>query len=203
MPSTQRLLIMTKTPIPGTVKTRLAASVGNNLACDIYKYLLAHTAQLAEQVSVDRRVFYAPEIVPNDAFDQVKFSKTLQVAGDLGAKMRAAFEEAFEAGMTRVVIIGSDCYELTSGQLQEAFEALRSSDVVLGPAHDGGYYLLGLSQMIPQVFEDKPWSQPELYTETVAQLQELGFQCTTLPPLSDVDYLEDLPESVRIRFGLH
>lgn len=197
-----RLLIMTKTPIPGQVKTRLAASIGNDLACAVYQYLLKHTAALCQAIEVDRHVFYAPTIVNDDAFPTHAYTKVLQVDGNLGAKMQAAFAEAFADGMKRVVIIGSDCYDLTPDLLTQAFEALENHDAVLGPALDGGYYLLGLRQMIPSVFENKPWSQPELLDVTTQELEQQGYSYQRLVPLSDIDYLKDLPLSIREHFGI-
>lgn len=202
MATPTRLLIMTKTPIPGKVKTRLAASIGNDLACAVYRYLLKHTATFCQALEVDRRVFYAPTIVDNDAFPSHAYSKVLQVDGDLGAKMQAAFVEAFADGMERVVIIGSDCYDLTPDLLTQAFEALQNHDAVFGPALDGGYYLLGLRQMIPSVFENKPWSQPELLEATTQELDQQGYSYQKLVPLSDIDYLKDLPLVIREHFDI-
>lgn len=193
---------MTKTPIPGKVKTRLAASVGDQMACSIYEYLLKHTAEFCRRVDADRQVWYAPTLVADDAFSDADFHKTLQVEGDLGVKMQAAFQAAFAEGMERAVIIGSDCYDLTAERLTEAFAALEEHDVVLGPALDGGYYLLGLRQMVPQVFQDKPWSQAHLLATTTKELEQLGHSYALLPPLSDIDYLEDLPVAVRTHFGV-
>ena len=106
--------------------------------------------------------------------------------------MLAAFEAAFAAGYQSVVIIGSDCEQLTQEVVEQAFQQLQTHQVVIGPALDGGYYLLGMNGLYPQLFRHKPWSTPQVFRETMLDVQELGLTYSLLPTLSDVDYLEDL-----------
>lgn len=202
MSSSSCILLLCKNPILGKAKTRLAKSVGDEKALAVYRFLLEHTAQVVAGVPNDKRIFYSDEVLQEDMFQGANYHKTLQPSGDLGARMQAAFEEAFAAGYERVVIIGSDCYELSSALLKEALAALNTKDVVLGPAKDGGYYLLGLRQMIPAVFQDKPWSQANLLNTTINELDDLEHSYLLLPELSDVDYLEDLPFLLRTKFGI-
>ncbi|WMX16591.1 MULTISPECIES: TIGR04282 family arsenosugar biosynthesis glycosyltransferase [unclassified Aureispira] len=196
------LMIFAKNPILGTAKTRLAASVGDKKALEIYQFLLQHTAHLTAAANGDKRVFYSNHIASDDAFSDKQFSKTLQEKGDLGKKMQAGFEVAFADNYERVLIIGSDCYELTTEIINQAFEALLNHDFVIGPAKDGGYYLLGMRRLEPAIFQNKAWSTEGLYQATINDFNTLNYSFVELPLLSDVDYLEDLPQEVRHKFGV-
>lgn len=196
------LMVFAKNPVLGTAKTRLAASVGNEKALEIYNFLLQHTANLTAAADCDKRVFYSTYTETGDVFPDEQFSKTLQAQGDLGEKMNAGFQIAFDDQYERVVIIGSDCYELSTEILNQAFEALLSHDFVIGPAKDGGYYLLGMRQFEPAIFQHKTWSHEGLYEATLADFKALNYSFVELPVLSDVDYLKDLPQEVRTKFGV-
>ena len=141
------LLLFIKNPRLGYVKTRLAASVGNEAALQIYHILLEKTREAALGSEAERWLWYSDEIPENDDWSANLFNKKLQPGGDLGNRMSGAFNAAFEAGAQKVVIIGSDCPEVTGELLEEAFDQLASNDVVIGPTFDGGYYLLGMSQI--------------------------------------------------------
>ncbi len=199
----EHLLIFVKNPIPGTVKTRIARTVGNDIAVAVYQHLLAYTQQVAAAVAannpgdIERRIviYYGDFINANDGWNG--FGKQLQtgkptVANDLGSRMLTAFGEQFEAGAGRVVIIGSDCLSLTSNHLNRAFAALDTADVVIGPATDGGYYLLGMSQLHPALFADTlPWSQSDLRERTEALIQQNGLTLWLLDELTDIDEWAD------------
>lgn len=194
------LMIFAKNPVLGTAKTRLAASIGDQKALEVYHFLLEHTSKISQPLHVDKQVFYSKHIESEDVFSSSIFSKTVQIQGDLGQKMYAAFQESFQQGYQKVVIIGSDCYELNTAILEQAFVALEQHDFVIGPAQDGGYYLLGMRQLEHAIFQNKQWSQERLYHDTIIDLEVLGYSYQELPMLSDVDYLEDLPEEVRVKF---
>ncbi len=202
MSSSACVLVLCKNPVLGKVKTRLADSVGAEKALEIYHFLLQHTAGVVAGVASDKRIFYSEEVLSDDVFQGVNYHKTLQAGGDLGTRMQVAFNEAFEAGYERVVIIGSDCYDLSSAVVEQALAALNNHAVVFGPAKDGGYYLLGLRQMVAAVFEDQPWSQDNLLEQTLNDLNASQHSYFLLPELSDVDYLEDLPLKLRAKFGV-
>jgi len=187
------LLIFVKNPILGKVKTRLAASVGDEKALKIYRSLLEYTAAITVGSSCDKMVFYSDFIEQEDMFSNKFFAKTVQVQGDLGQKMFAAFEHAFRLGYQKVVIIGSDCYELSTEILNDAFEGLEQADFVIGPAKDGGYYLLGMCQLEFAIFKNKKWSQSRVYHDTVVDLEALNYRYGVLPILNDIDVVEDLP----------
>jgi rSAM/selenodomain-associated transferase 2 len=115
-----------------------------------------------------------------------------QCPGTLGERMAFAFKEAFSQGATASVIIGTDCPELSDGVLGKAFDALRQSEVVIGPANDGGYYLIGLSRFVPEIFEEIAWGTDRVFQQTLHVLSAKGVQPVLLDPLSDVDRPEDL-----------
>lgn len=194
-PSKDCLLIFTKNPILGKVKTRLAKTVGEERALQIYKALLKHTFEITQYAPCDKKVFYTDFIDEDDLWNG--FQKYMQIQGDLGQKMQAAFAEAFQEGYERVVIVGSDCFELTEKDVAQAFAALQSAQVVIGPARDGGYYLLGMTGLIPSLFAQKKWSTAEVLPSTLADLAQLGTKPFLLPERNDIDEWEDLPESWR------
>ena len=184
------LLIFIRNPELGKVKTRLAESVGDEMALKIYMALMAHTRALALQLPVDRWLFYSHFIDKQDNWENEKFSKKLQTQGDLGVKMQVAFQAACEQ-YQKVMIIGSDCVSLTPQIIQEGFDALDQHSFVLGPAIDGGYYLLGMRQFTPSLFQHIPWSTAQVAELTLIEMERLGRTCYLLPTLSDIDYAED------------
>ncbi|MCK6695026.1 MAG: TIGR04282 family arsenosugar biosynthesis glycosyltransferase, partial [Thermoanaerobaculia bacterium] len=146
------LLIFTKNPVLGKVKTRLAATVGDAEALRIYQLLLEKTRRAALDVEAGRWLFYSDFLEPDDDWPETYFQKKLQTGHDLGERMENAFRQAFASGAGKVVIIGCDCPDLNGVLLQEAFQRLNEADFVLGPATDGGYYLLGMRQLEPALF---------------------------------------------------
>jgi uncharacterized protein len=196
MTSKRLLMLFVRNPELGKVKTRLAASVGPETALDIYLHLLRHTRDITQELPMDKVVYYSERIEENDLWPDQLYQKKLQpAAGDLGDKMKAAFEAAFADGYTSVVIIGSDCQQLTADIINEAFEGLENHEVVIGPALDGGYYLLGMQHLHPELFENKRWSTEHVFPDTLYDIERLHLSHTLLPYLSDVDKLEDLQEN--------
>ncbi len=183
------LLIFVKNPVPGTVKTRIARTVGNDRAIEVYRHLLAYTQQITRDLNWKRVVYYGDFINTTDGWNG--YEKKAQIGTDLGERMLNAFAEQFTTGATRVVIIGSDCLAIRPEHLRQAFRALDTTDVVIGPATDGGYYLLGMNQLHPFLFQNKPWSQPELLVQTLHELNQSDLTCTLLEELTDVDEWDD------------
>ena len=140
--------------------------------------LLRYTQQLVQSFSGERVVYYGDFVNPDDGWNG--YDKQLQTSGDLGERMAGAFQEQFAAGAEKVVIIGSDCLAITPDHLKQAFAALDTADVVIGPATDGGYYLLGIKRPHPFLFQDMPWSQPELRQLTELAILQHGL--TFIPP---------------------
>lgn len=190
MAAERALIIFVRNPELGKVKTRLAQTLGNQQALAIYMALLQHTRKIAEQVDTDRLVFYSHYIDTEDAWPNDSFEKFLQISGDLGDKIHSAFEKAFEEH-SQVLIIGSDCASLTTAIVEEGFEALNTHDFVLGPALDGGYYLLGMKKFTPSLFEDIPWSTDQVANLSLDKMKAQGGNCHLLPTLSDIDFAED------------
>jgi len=189
------LLLFVKNPVAGKVKTRLARTAGDERALQIYKQLVYLTGKSAKQVKSARQVWYSSFIDQNDLFDGNLFEKRLQEGGDLGERMQNAFSKSFEEGYRKVVIIGSDCPELDSSIIEQAFDELKQSDVVIGPSADGGYYLLGMNTFIPEIFEGIKWSSAEVLSRTKEKLNRSGYLFKELEILNDIDTEEDLNNS--------
>ena len=181
------LIIFVRNPEPGKVKTRLAATLGDEKALHIYKDLLHHTRSVSRQSTAHKFVFYHNEIDWDDEWNEPDFNKRLQCNTNLGGKMRRAFKEVFSAGYDKAIIIGSDCFELTTALIESAFLYLDDKDVVIGPASDGGYYLLGMKRMHSCFFSNKQWSTASVYAATLQDAATHGLSITSLPVLTDVD----------------
>lgn len=186
------LIIFVKNPILGKVKTRLAASIGDERALEAYIKLLNHTKAITSSLTIDKRVYYTWDIDENDLWSDGGYEKHLQSGEELGDRMMNAFQEAFDDGYSSVAIIGSDCYDLDTATIEEAFTALENNDVVIGPATDGGYYLLGMTQLYPQLFQNKKWSTESVFIDTIEDVIDLNILHKNLPTLSDVDNIKDL-----------
>ena len=191
----ERLIIFYKNPELGKVKTRLAATVGEEMALAVYFRLASHTRTVVSSVSADKVVYYSQAVDFEDEWKDVH--KAMQKGSDLGERMHHAFEESFALGYESVCIIGTDCWQLEAKHLQEAFEQLITHEVVIGPATDGGYYLLGMKQMHAQFFQDKVWSSDTVLSRTLTDLKTLHLTFHLLPSLSDVDEEKDLPNHWR------
>lgn len=186
------LIIFVKNPELGKVKTRLAATVGNEVALAIYYQLLSKTRSVTGLVPADKVVYYSEYIDRDDLWDNDRYHKALQQGENLGNRMKQAFCKAFDEGYEKVCIIGSDCMEISCDLIKEAFQKLENSPAVVGPSNDGGYYLLGMNRMIPELFENKAWSTDGVFVSTVEDLNRLGLDHRELPVLSDVDTEKDL-----------
>jgi len=195
--SKKAIIIFVRNPKLGACKTRLAQAIGDEAALNIYKYLLQHTANITEKVTADKFVFYSEHIHKNDLWDEDVFIKKLQQGPDLGVKMQNAFSELFNSGYEKVLIIGSDILDLKSAHISESFLKLDTHDVVIGPALDGGYYLLGMKQLHPHIFENKSWGTDTVLKDT---LQDLKHQNTyQLQELNDIDTFEDLNKNAILK----
>ncbi|KAA9333354.1 glycosyltransferase [Hymenobacter busanensis] len=188
------LLVFARHPELGQVKTRLAHAVGAEEALRVYRALLASTHSAVDAVAAQKTLWLAGHAPTGESefAHWAGFEQHPQPAGDLGQRMYAAFAAAFAAGATAAVIIGTDCPDLRPAHLNAAFYQLQNHDVVIGPALDGGYYLLGLRTLVPDFFLHKPWSTDAVLTATLADAQRLGLRVAQLPALSDVDTAADL-----------
>jgi uncharacterized protein len=197
--SKKAIIIFTRNPELGTCKTRLAKTIGEEAALDIYKFLLKHTANTTKSINADKYVFYSEKIKKEDIWNDSIFKKKLQKGDDLGARMENAFIDLFQSGYQKVIIIGSDLLDLNASQINEAFEKLNEHDVVFGPAKDGGYYLLGLSNFHPCIFQNKPWSKANLLEVTLQELGQKNVSLTLLETLNDIDTFEDLKDHPQLK----
>jgi rSAM/selenodomain-associated transferase 1 len=189
------VLVFVKAPRPGAVKTRLAASIGAELAADLYRAMAEHVlgAMAPPAAEYERIVVFTPE----DARAEMEawlpgVPCVPQEGADLGARMAAATAWAFAQGATAAIVVGTDAPELSRQQVAAAFESLERADVAIGPAADGGYYLIGLRRSAPALFERIAWSTPDVLALTLARAEELGLMVAPLPLLADIDTVEDL-----------
>lgn len=190
------LIIFARTPELGKVKTRLAASLGNHGALGVYIFLLKHTIREAALSDADVFLYISGGVEGWSAISIPEgFQVKAQQGEDLGERMNQAFTEIFGLGYQQVIVIGSDCYELYSSNLHDAFEQVEAGKAVIGPARDGGYYLLGLPCMLETIFFNKEWSTPSLLPATLRDLQKEELPVFILETLSDIDTVEDLRQS--------
>jgi uncharacterized protein len=185
------LLIFIRNPELGKVKTRLARTVGDVEALRIYHILLEKTRHAASGCAAERWLMYSDRADMADDWPNIDFDKKAQSSGDLGQRMEAAFQTAFDSGAERVIIIGSDCPQLDAPYLDLAFATLETNDFVIGPVPDGGYCLLGMRSFQPTVFHHIAWSTDTVFAETKEKIQALGGTLSILPMLMDVDTEED------------
>ena len=183
------LIIFTKNPELGKCKTRLATSIGDVAALEVYKKLLQHTAEVTQKISADKVVYYNVKPIQDD-FSSTYFTKKTQTGNNLGEKMSNAFQEGFQSNYQKIVIIGSDLYDLKTSDIKEAFQQLEQQDYVLGPAKDGGYYLLGMKKFTAEVFQDINWSTSTVLKETLKLLENK--KVALLTKKNDIDTIDDL-----------
>jgi rSAM/selenodomain-associated transferase 1 len=190
------LTVLAKAPRPGLSKTRLArdGTLTQVQAAEFARAFLVDTLASCAQAAVERwNVAFSPadaraefeELAPGVELE-------LQAEGDLGTRMRAAFEAAFARGGERVVVVGADAPQIGVQRLEAAFAALEGADLVLGPARDGGYYLVGLRALRGELFEGVAWSTPSVRAQTLEAAARLGLRARLLDELDDIDGPEEL-----------
>lgn len=185
------LIIFVKNIKLGKVKTRLAKTVGDENAFTIYKALVKVTEDATSRLSQDIRIYFSDAIVeekwPNNF-------KTVQKGSDLGERMSNAFQDGFNDGYEKIALIGSDLPNITKIVINDAFSELLNNEVVFGPAEDGGYYLVGLSKFHQCIFENKPWSTPDLLSLSIDELKQKKIRVSLIETLNDIDTFEDLED---------
>ena len=184
------LIIFTRNPELGKVKTRLAKDVGDKNALSIYKTLLQKTEQTVSNTIYDKAIYYSKSISTNDIWDDNVYRKYKQEGSNLGERMFNSFTNAFNQNYDKVLIIGSDLFHLKAQHIDKAFDALNKHDFVLGPAHDGGYYLLGMKSLYSSVFKNKNWGTSTVFIETMNDLKDQSVYL--LETLNDIDVYDDL-----------
>tara|TARA_R110002051_G_scaffold149720_1_gene222276 strand:- start:6420 stop:7031 length:612 start_codon:yes stop_codon:yes gene_type:complete len=186
------ILIFTRNPELGKCKTRLAATVGNEKALDIYKFLLNHTVNITKDLKVAKQVYYSETVWENDVWNNDLYQKKIQSGSDLGFRMENAFKNGFDDGFEKIIIIGSDMYDLNKTDLENAFLQLDDADFVVGPAEDGGYYLLGMKLFEPSLFKNKKWGTATVLKDTLKDLTYKKIKI--LESRNDVDIYEDIKD---------
>jgi len=195
--SKNALIIFARNPELGKCKTRLAKVIGNEAALEIYKYLLNHTAEISKNIKADKFVFYSDDIKKEDLWNKDIFRKKLQYGTDLGARMENAFTELFQLNYEKVIIIGSDLLDLNTKHVNDAFELLENNELVIGPAKDGGYYLLGMKTLHLNVFKNKDWGTSTVFKETIKDIQNSNY--ALMEELNDIDTFEDIKPYQQLR----
>jgi uncharacterized protein len=197
------LIIFTRYPEPGKVKTRLIPALGADGAMALHQRMAAHTLAQARAFRAQQPCQIEVWFVGgNTALMQAWLGEDVtfqpQPEGDLGDRMRLAFQAAFRKGYTAVTLVGTDCPELSALLIQQSFEALQHQALTLGPAADGGYYLIGLQYLIPELFAGIAWSTADVLQSTLKIADRLTLSPFLLPILRDIDVPEDLDH---LKFG--
>ena len=190
--------VFAKPPLPGLVKTRLIPDIGAEAATRVYRFCLEHTLAVVADSGFDFQIFLSE--TSDDALFAERLTR-LQRGADLGSRMHNAMQDLLDAGAAGALIIGSDCLDLEPGHLQAAAAALDEQDLVLLPALDGGYALIGCNRADAELLRDVVWSTEAVMAQTLANARALGYRTSLLETVRDVDTLRDLknyPDLVRL-----
>ena len=194
------LIVFVKNIKLGKVKTRLAKTIGNETAFEVYKVLVDKTEQAIHNLEMDKHIYFSDVVVdtkwPNNF-------KTAQTGSNLGERMCNAFKDGFDKGYENIILIGSDLPDISDVIINNAFDTLTHKETVFGPAEDGGYYLIGMKQLHTFVFREKPWSTSILLEETLKELHSHTISLGLLETLNDIDTFEDLKASSIYKTYLH
>ncbi|TAN12227.1 MAG: glycosyltransferase [Chitinophagaceae bacterium] len=190
--SNNTLIIFVKNRIPGKVKTRLAKTIGEEKTLAAYDQLLSHTFNITIGLSCDKVVYYSDFIPESDQWSQAGYRQAQQQGNDLGERMSHTFKNEFKNENKNICLIGSDCPQLNISILENAFDFLGHHNIVIGPATDGGYYLIGMQYLYTQFFINKHWSTQNVFADTIHDVKSASLKYRLLPILSDLDEEKDL-----------
>ncbi len=188
--SKKAIIIFVRNPELGKCKTRLAKTIGDEAALEVYNDLLKHTTDITGKINADRYVYYSENINENDLWDNLLFRKKLQTGDTLGKRMANAFTELFSLGYEKVLIVGSDLPNINTAHLNLGFKSLNDHDIVIGPAKDGGYYLLGMLKFNSKLFINKDWGNSTVLKDSLNDLKKE--KVYLLETLNDIDIYDDL-----------
>jgi uncharacterized protein len=186
------IIVFVKNPRPGKVKTRLAATIGDDKALAVYLDMLKHTLNETRKVEADTYIYFSEETDISIGNNILPSRKAVQSGKDLGEKMKNAFSEVLNSSGGKVIITGTDCPGINAEILQTAFNLLSGADIVIGPAADGGYYLLGMKALHPQLFQSVEWSSSSVFQTTINRCIENKLDYKLLDMLHDVDEEKNL-----------
>jgi rSAM/selenodomain-associated transferase 1 len=187
--SKELLIVFVKNIKLGKVKTRLAKSIGDEGAFQVYKHLVDITEAVTNQVSCEKNIYFS-DVEIDEKWP--KTSKHVQNGSDLGEKMQNSFKNGQKHGFHKIILIGSDLPDISLEIIQKGFNELEKNEIVFGPAEDGGYYLVGMTKPHFCIFENKAWSTNNLLKTTLNELKEKGIEYSLLETLNDIDTVEDL-----------
>ena len=190
------IIVFVKTPKLGAVKSRLAYTIGDEAALTIYIEFLKILENTLLECKEDIVVYFS-ETIDSDFFKN--YPNKIQYGEDLGQRMYNAFEDGFSQGYRKIILIGSDIPDMKSTNIRSAFEQLDNNKVVFGPALDGGYYLIGLSELLEAPFKLKQWSNQFVLKNSLKQLQEHNIHPALIAKLNDIDTFEDLLNSETLK----
>jgi rSAM/selenodomain-associated transferase 1 len=191
------LIVFVKNPILGKVKTRIAEKVGEKKALEIYVKMLNHLKEWISSLSMKKWIYFSNYIDGDGIWSSSEFEFGLQKGKDLGIKMYSALFEVLTISK-KAILIGSDIAGLNPRILEEAFQMLEDHDLVFGPANDGGYYLVGCKKNHPEIFDNIPWSTSRVLEISLEKAANLGLRGALLPPLNDIDYIEDWEKNAHL-----
>jgi rSAM/selenodomain-associated transferase 1 len=199
-----RLILFARNLLVGKVKTRIASKIGDELALEVYRILFNNTIQIiASLPSTIKPVIYYSDFVENEnnlGFEGIRTE--VQEGSGLGERMANSLEKEFGSGARKVCIIGTDIYSLNAQIIENAFNRIHDNNVIIGPATDGGYYLLGTNNYNTKLFSDISWSKSTVLKDTIKNINNLGLNYELLKFLSDVDEYEDIPKDIIAKLNL-
>ncbi len=186
------IIIFARNPELGKVKTRLAKTIGDTAALNIYKFLVQHTVNITKNIPCQKFVYYTNFIDKTDVWDANIYQKKIQSGATLGERMHNAFKDVLNS-YNKAIIIGTDMLALRQEDIEKAFNALETNHAVIGPALDGGYYLLGLKNQIPKgIFNNKQWSTETVLKDTLNDLK--NHNVYLLDVKNDIDTYDDIKD---------
>lgn len=197
------LIIFLKNPVVGSVKSRLSLAIGDYNACQIYIDLFQKLHQNIKDLNCDKAVWYSDFIDENDIWENNIFIKRTQMGENIGERMMNAFEKSFNKNYERVILVGSDIINLSEKIINTGFNLLVEKDIVLGPAYDGGYYLVGMKKFNPALFFGNKWSTESVLKSTLKTCKKQKLSYGILNHLSDLDTIDDfkyLEENDRLEY---
>ncbi len=191
--------LFAKPPVAGRVKIRLIPDLGQSLATDIYRYCLDYALRLVRETTIDYQIWLS-----EDSHDSLFVGESyyLQQGADLGSRMLSAIQSHLQRETTEasaVILIGSDCLDLTHAHLQQAIDSLDSHDMVLLPTFDGGYALIGCRRIDARLFADVEWGQSKVLQQTLENAHSLNYQVSVLETVRDIDTLQDVNHYAELR----
>ena len=190
--SKKLLIIFVKNLVLSKVKTRLAKSIGDERAFQVYKQLVEITEKATQNVKAEKHIYFSDAIIEEKWQKTTKF---VQKGTDLGEKMQNSIEKGFKDGFDKIILIGSDLPDISAQIIKKGFDELTKNEVVFGPAEDGGYYLVGMTKPHFFIFQNKAWSTDDLLETSLKELQQNEVDFSLLETLNDIDTFEDLKQT--------